>query len=110
MSISMSLEDNSGKVLNLMEDATIKALTKIGAKAETYAKGYAPVDTGRLRNSIMFEVNSSEMDVSLGSEIFYSVFQELGTRKMKAHPFLKPAMMNHTEEYKQILENNLKNA
>lgn len=106
----MSIQDNSDKVLGLAGSASLEALEKIGMRAETHAKEYAPVDTGRLRNSITYEVNESEMDVEIGSEVEYAVFQELGTRKMAAHPFLKPAVINHTSEYKQILENSFKNA
>lgn len=40
------------EVLNAVEQATVKALTEIGARAEGWAKKECPVDTGRLRNSI----------------------------------------------------------
>lgn len=35
---------------------------------------------------------------------------ELGTQRQKAQPYLKPAATNHVDEYKAIIENELKNA
>ena len=65
-----------------------------------------------------------EYKVYIGSNVYYAPYVELGHhqipgrfvpqigKRLKASwvqpkPFIKPAIINHTEEYKQILENTL---
>ncbi|MEG0282568.1 MAG: hypothetical protein RR662_05265 [Clostridia bacterium] len=45
----------------------------------------------------------------IGTNIEYAPFVELGTYKMKAKPFLKPAIMKNRKEYKAIVNEILKN-
>lgn len=91
--------------------------------------------TGRLRNSITFAISGEnanissyndndgnsysyngsapsdkEMAVYIGSEVEYAPYVELGTSKMAARPFLKPAATEHTAEYKRLYEDSMKNA
>ena len=55
------------------------------------AQRLAPVDTGALRASIEAEqIEPLSWQVHDGVE--YGVYQELGTHKMAAHPFLLPAV------------------
>ena len=68
-----------------------KALLTLGYRVEGDAKQFAPVDTGALRNSINTEqVNAMTVHIQDGVE--YGIYQELGTRKMKAQPFMIPAV------------------
>ena len=90
-------------VLQGMAKAKAAALEVIGGKAESYAKKACPVDTGRLRNSITHAQMDENTEV-IGTNVEYAPFVELGTAKMKARPFLRPAAENHTPEYKFILE------
>ena len=46
--------DNSKEITEAFKRQVENGLAAIGSKAEGYAKGDAPVDTGRLRNSITF--------------------------------------------------------
>jgi HK97 gp10 family phage protein len=58
---------------------------------EGVAKVKAPVDTGFLRNSIgVLSVSSREAVIGVGAE--YGVYQEMGTRRMAARPFMRPAL------------------
>ena len=84
------------------------ALTKIGIKAEAFAAKEAPVDTGRLRGSITYLVDDDTM--FLGTNVEYAIYQEFGTRYQKGKSFLRPAIMNHVQEYIQVLETELKKA
>ena len=86
-----------------------RALEIIGGKAEGYAKRDCPVDTGRLRNSITHARLDENTEV-IGSNVEYAPPVELGTRKMAARPFLRPAAENHAREYGQILENEMRHA
>ena len=46
------VENHIDEVLAELEQAKKQALEAVGLQAEGYAQMYAPVDTGRLRNSI----------------------------------------------------------
>lgn len=75
-------------------------------------KADKPDKSGKIKSgSYSGTVGSKEEDsVYIGSNVSYSIYQELGTQRSKAQPFLKPAVENHIGEYKQIVENELKNA
>lgn len=104
----MEIISHKEEVINAKNDAIPRALETIGLVAERYAKGYAPVDTGRLRNSISHDVSTEEQAVYVGTNVEYAPYQELGTRFQTGTPFLRPAIENHLNEYKQIVEEELK--
>lgn len=108
MAIDVKITDNSGEFLKALPEQIEAALTAIGLTAETYAKQDCPVDTGRLRNSITNAVEMGENAVYIGSNVSYSAFVELGTSRMKARPYLKPAATQHSSEYKALAEQALK--
>src|SRR5688572_4884483 len=62
------------------------------ATASEAAQG-APVDTAALRNSILSESKmTGELTFTIQDGVNYGIFQELGTSKMAAQPFLVPAV------------------
>lgn len=109
--MEVKLTDNSQEVIKLFEKATDAALEKIGLSAEGYAKReitkQKAVDTGRLRNSISHDTDGK--DVYIGSNVEYAPYVEMGTKKMAARPYLKPAVTEHTATYKKLVENEYKN-
>lgn len=105
---SVKIVDNSQKFLALAEQAKKKALTKVAMKWDQNVVSGVPVDTGYLRNSRGYEVGENE--VTVGFEASYSGFVELGTSRQKAQPFLRPSIMDHIDEYKEIIEDAYKNA
>lgn len=66
----VQIKDYSADVKSLYEQARGRSLEIIGLTAERYAKELAPVDTGRLRNSITHEVDAK--DVYIGSNVEYA--------------------------------------
>lgn len=91
-----------------------------------------PVDTGNLRNSITHMVSDSEKAAYIGTNSEYAVYVECGTgiyypggrqtpwvykdakgdwhltHGQRAKPFIKPAVAEHGEQYKRIIEAELK--
>lgn len=59
-------------------------------KIANKAKRIVPVDSGILQENIRSEVTSDGMFVVADTE--YAEFVELGTSKMAAQPYLRPAM------------------
>lgn len=129
----VDIRDNSGQVREDLRDAVVRALEKIGLTAEGYAKRLCPVDTGNLRNSITHQVDESKQAAYIGTNNEYAAYVELGTGKyysggrpdpwvyqddkgnwhytagQKAKPYLKPAVAEHTQVYRSIIEDELRN-
>lgn len=129
----IKITDNSGLVGAELEFAALRALEECGLVAEGYAKKLAPVDTGNLRNSITHTVIPDERAVHIGTNVEYAIYQEMGTGKYaeggggrptpwayqdakgvwhmtsgnKPQPFIKPAVADHVQDYKTIIEKEL---
>lgn len=119
--IEVTLTSNKDEILEALGEQLGQAMIAIGMAAESNAKqeitkavydtpesksGY--VRTGRLRNSISYGVDTDEPAVYIGSNVEYAPYVELGTSKMRARPFLKPAVENYAGEYKDLLEQAMK--
>lgn len=135
---SIKFTDNSPEVRRALEKALELGLETIGKVAETHAKEaitrQGAVDTGRLRNSITYAVKKREGEiveyrddegrgydhtigwgiekgeVYIGTNVEYGPYVELGTSRMPARPFIRPAATEHGDEYKQILKEFMENA
>lgn len=133
---SLSFKDNSTLFLKELEKAAESALNAVGLQAEKYAKLKCPVDTGLLRNSITYALDGKEPHkksykadkgaekgsyngeipdegrgkraVYIGTNVEYAAYQEYGTSKIAAQPYLRPAATDHESEYKAIIKEYLK--
>lgn len=90
-------------VLSEESKAKAQALEMIGGMAESFAKKACPVDTGRLRNSITHAQFDENTEV-IGTNVEYAPYVELGTMRMSARPFLRPAAENHKAEYVAVIK------
>ena len=106
--MSYTYKDNTDEVLAALKKAKKRGLEAIGLTAEGYAKKDTPVDTGRLRNSIAHAVESDA--AYIGTSTSYAPFVELGARGRDGVHMLKRAATEHTDEYKRIMEDSMKNA
>lgn len=106
--IEVVFESHLGELLDALPEQIEAALTAIGMVAETHAKEYCPVDTGRLRNSISHDTDLAANAAIIGSNVEYAAYVELGTSRQKAQPYLRPAAENHTSEYREIVKSALK--
>lgn len=133
--VEIRLEDNSEAVLEALKAAALRALERCGLQAEGYAKDLTPVDTGNLRNRITHQVSENGREVYIGTNVEYAPYVELGTgvyaeggggrptpwvyqdakgqwhwtRGNPAQPFLKPAVADHAQTYRNIIEDEMKN-
>jgi HK97 gp10 family phage protein len=67
-----------------------RVLQEIGDRIVSRAQGLVRVDTGALRDSITAEVSDGVLTV--GTDSPYALANELGTQRMTAQPFLRPAL------------------
>ena len=101
--------DNTDAIIDETQKHKANALIKAGAAWESYAKQGAPVDTGRLRNSMTHELESPDT-VAIGSNVEYAIYQELGTsRGIIPKLFLTNAGRMHIDEYINIIANEFNN-
>lgn len=136
--MSYTYKDNTKEVLSALDKAKIRGLKAIGIEAEGFAKEdpNMPVDTGLARNSITSalagegaRVKSYKADkgdgkgsysgtadgekgeaVYLGSNVEYFVFIENGSRTIDARHILRNAASGHTDRFKELMEDSMKNA
>ena len=106
--MNYTYKDNTDEVLAALEKAKKRGLDAIGLVAEGHAKKITPVDTGRLRNSIAHAVESDA--AYIGTSTSYAPFVELGARGRKGVHMLQRAASEHTDEYKRLMEDSMKNA
>ena len=134
-SLSVEIDDHSEEFKQELSEALLRALEICGIQCQAYAVLLCPVDTGTLRNSISHKVYPSEKAVHIGTASGYGAYVELGTgiyaekggtkkpwvykdakgkwhwtRGNEANPFLKPALNDHADEYREIIKNALENA
>lgn len=115
------------EMIGLKIERYAKQLCPVGTVESTGKKGYRG---GTLRNSITHV--TTDNSVIVGSNVEYAPFVELGTGPhfepppewekfssekgegighgyVHPRPFLRPAVLDHVEEYRRIAENELKN-
>lgn len=93
-----------------LENAVKRGLILSGQLVAQRAQQKAPVDTGRLKRSITSipqQMGRGTFKVLVGTNVIYALFQELGTKFMKAQPYLRPALKESAEDIKQLIIKNI---
>lgn len=128
------INDMSEEIKAAAKEQILKALNHIGLKMVEYAQKLCPVDTGRLRQSITYQVDDDETSVTVGSNSEYATYVELGTGEhsevggtpekrwvyrdpltgetrigvpQKPRHFIKPAVADHESEWREIMHKEL---
>ena len=78
------------------------ALDKAALLVLRRAKQKAPVDTGALRANI-FSDHPSPDEADVVSPMEYSIYQEMGTYKMAAQPYMRPALDESQDQIEELL-------
>lgn len=117
--MQVEIIDNSKEVLEALHSQLKTALEAVGMQAEANAKievtravydtpesksGYRR--TGNLRNGISHAHDDTTAYV--GTNVEYAAYVEMGTSKMAARPFIRPAVENYMDEYKALAEEMLR--
>jgi len=100
--VTLRITNNVPRFLNLFRINQHRTLNKVGEFCKGKMDYYGAVDTGYLRSRNRYKVTIFGKNLSLGNDCYYAVYQEFGTSKMKAHPFVRPAVYNHLGEIKAI--------
>ena len=131
--------DNTPQLHEALDSWEERVLTLWGMTVQDYAQLLVPTGTadstgiegyvgGALKQSLTFVLDLTKKTVTIGSNLLYSIWVELGTgifaekgngrktpwvwkdfngqwhftRGMKARPFLRPAVENHIDEQREI--------
>lgn len=113
--ITINITDNSEEIKHFFQDQFERGLWAIGSTAEGYAKdelydGHG-LDTGRLRSSITFATEKTQDggEVYIGTNVEYAPYVEFGHHGFGGYHYLKNAATTHSDEYKGLMEDSLKN-
>lgn len=98
--------------------ARLRAALQVGVRAgamvlENAAKEYCPVDTGTLRRSIHTEVQPGSPDrvsALVGPDAPYGIYIEYGTSRMRAQPYLRPAVDHRGREAAEVVRQHIREA
>lgn len=102
--------------LNKLDPITRAAMSigvqKAGLLVEGDAKLITPVDTGALRSSINTGGSSTATSATatVGTNLEYAPYQEFGTSKMSAQPFLQPSLQKNKKNATKIVLTEIRNA
>ena len=93
------------KLVKEVEQKLFGNMEKACLVVELDAKRMAPVDTGRLQQSITHEVERKPKEVigRVGTNVEYAVYVEYGTSVMSAQPYLRPALEKNRSRIGKIL-------
>ena len=107
-SLMAKLNAMGGDVLEALEKATKQ--TALAAQAD--ARDNAPVDTGNLKQSISTEHERSikAATSTVYTNVEYALYQEMGTVKMAAHPYMMPALNANKSTFEQLARKELETA
>lgn len=135
----IKVDDSFPQLYEALERWVERVLTIWGMKIHDYATLLVPVGTadstgiegyvgGALKQSLVYVVNLAEKTVTIGTNLFYALYVELGTgifaengdgrktpwiwkdqngkyhftRGMAPRPFLRPAVEDHIKELQEI--------
>ena len=85
------------------------AMLKSAILVEGTAKENAPYRFGRLRASITHDpLTATSTTQKVGSDVEYAPWQEYGTAKMPAHPYLLPALKTNRLKILNIVKKAIK--
>jgi HK97 gp10 family phage protein len=77
--------------LTKLDQTVLVGLDELGQQIEDDAKGYCPVVTGKLRDSIKHTVNPEEYSVKIEATAPYAYYVEAGTVKMAPRAYMRQA-------------------
>lgn len=117
---TIRFDSNADEIIRLKNEAADRIIEELGQQGERNAKKEvtravydtpeSPIypRTGNLRQHLTHDRDGDT--AIIGSPTEYAPYVEFGTRRMSPRPFMKPAVQNHIDEYKKIIEDGLKNA
>ena len=132
--MQVKIESHLHETKEAFEAAAARALERCGSQAEGYAKDLCPgpESSGNLKNSIGHLVDTQQKKSYVGTRVRYAIYVEMGTgihypggrktpwrykdtegkwhttRGQEAQPFIKPAVADHAQTYRNIINDEMR--
>ena len=104
----MIKEWNQKQVMAAISGRVVQNMDRACQFAAEQAEARAPVYRGKLKASVRYKVRACgttvEGLVGVLKKTFWGWFQEMGTVKMPAHPFLRPAVFGNAKRIVRIIQ------
>ena len=82
-----------------IRSAVAAEVQKAAFRIEADAKARVPVKTATLQRSIHTVMSNGGLTGTVGPSVFYGLYVEMGTRRMGARPFMRPAAEKNTAPF-----------
>jgi len=92
MPFGFKLDWFGDRITKMVKDRADAKQRATGEAIVARAKQLVPVDTGKLKASIGYTYRQSDMTLQIYVDEIYGVFIEYGTRYIKPHPYIRPAL------------------
>src|SRR5262245_61355581 len=89
--------DNREAVIATFSKDSDELAVALASRCTHLAKAFAPVETGRLRSEI-YTNHPEKWTAETISPTEYAKYQEYGTSRQPAHPYMVPAFVQTTSE------------
>ena len=99
--VRIQVTNNIPKFIDIFGKNKIKTLHALGKFCTGKMDYYAAVDTGYMKSRNGYRI-TMDKNLVLFNNCHYSGFQEFGTWKMNAQPFMRPSVYAHLPEIRMI--------
>lgn len=111
--MKIEIKDNSDRFRNELHSKIPRLLEEIGIQISGEAMDELEntprrVDTGNLKNSIIYRTAPEEDAVYIGTNVEYAIYVHEGTMKLKPNRFLKNAVIHNENQIKKKIKEELK--
>jgi HK97 gp10 family phage protein len=104
--VRIQVTNNIPSFLDIFRRNKIKTLTEIGKFCTGKMDYYAAVDTGFMKSRNDYRI-TMDKNLKLINDCHYAGYQEFGTYKMNAQPFMRPSVYGHLTEIEMIAGRNM---
>lgn len=103
IAVKTTIRDNRiPGIIAMFPGAVSAVVSKTAFDIETTAKTLAPFETGKLSGSI--EAKVEQFSATIAPHTEYDAYVELGTWKMSAQPYMRPAADMHEPKYVEAID------
>jgi HK97 gp10 family phage protein len=99
--IDMAVDWHPEKFNEKLHAKIVQILTACALIVLADAIRNCPVETGRLRSSLTYEVDDQNLRARVGTNVLYALFVFLGTYKMAARPVLTQSLERNKSEIRR---------
>jgi len=98
----MRYQSNKKQVKQQLKQAKTRTMEGIGQYVRGEIVVRAPVDTGNLRNSYDYRIDTNNDEITWGTPVEYAPYVEMGTYKQSEQPHFRPSVEENMSKIRQL--------